>query len=124
MKELILTHHAATQMAQRGIALRDANLIARLGTEDDNGYLVRTKDCQAAERAIKKFLDRIRRLRGKRLVVSKGRIVTAFHALRQQTRHLLRDAYEQTPAWTSRSAPSRYEFSQPAYKLRYVPHGA
>jgi hypothetical protein len=91
---MIVTRHAAIRMAQRSIRLQDADLIALLGTKVDDGYLVREKDCQAAEHFIKKVLDRIRRLRGKRLVVSDGRVLTAFHASSRQERRLLRAAEE------------------------------
>lgn len=91
---MIMTKHATKRMAQRGIKLRDAGLIEFIGTPVDDGYLVRAKDCQAAEREIKKLLSRIRRLQGKRLVTAEGRILTAFHASRRQERRLLRHALE------------------------------
>jgi hypothetical protein len=94
MTTLIFTHHAAVRMAQRGIPLRDAELIALIGTEVDDGYLVRAKDCQRVEREIKLLLGRIKRLQGKQLVTSEGRIVTAFHASPRQEARLLRDAPE------------------------------
>ncbi len=72
----------------------DADLIAMIGTKVEDGYLVLERDWQAAEHAIKKVLERIRRLRGKRLVVADGHIVTAFHASHRQQRRLLRGADE------------------------------
>lgn len=94
MTRLLLTHHGAIRMAQRGIPAREADLIALIGTEVDDGYLVRTKDCQAAEREIKRLLERIRRLKGKRLVIADGRIVTAYQTTRRTERRLLRRAHE------------------------------
>jgi hypothetical protein len=94
MADLVITRHAITRMAQRSIRLRDVDLIEIVGTKVENGYLVREKDYQAAERAIKKVLERLSRLRGKRLVVSDGRVVTAFHASTRQQRRLLRTAQE------------------------------
>ena len=81
-------------MAQRGLPLGDAELIPLVGTEVDDGYLVRSKDIQALEREIKNFLTRIRRLEGKRLVTVEGRVVTAYRATRRQERRLLRRAHE------------------------------
>jgi hypothetical protein len=78
MSALLVTRHAAIRMAQRSIPLRDADLIAMVGTRVEGGYLVRERDCQAAEHFIKKVLGRIRRLRGKRLVVADGQVVTAI----------------------------------------------
>jgi hypothetical protein len=94
MSALLVTRHAAMRMAQRSIPLRDADLIAMVGTRVEGGYLVRERDCQVAEHFIRKVLERIRRLRGKRLVVADGQVVTAFHATRRQQRRLLRRAEE------------------------------
>lgn len=93
MTALVLTNHAAVRMAQRGIAIKDAELIALVGSEVDDGYLVLDKDCQEVERELKALLERIRRLRGKRLVTSNGRIVTAYHVSRRQERRLVRQAH-------------------------------
>jgi hypothetical protein len=81
-------------MAQRGIDMKEADLIALIGTEVSDGYLVLAKDCQRIERELKRFLERIRRLAGKRLVVSNGQILTAYHASRRYQRQLLRKAHE------------------------------
>jgi hypothetical protein len=87
---MIMTKHATTRMAQRGIQLKDAELIELIGTPVNDGYLVRAKDYQAAEREIKELLARMRRLQGKRLVTAEGRVLTAFHASRREERRLLR----------------------------------
>ena len=58
MTSLIPTQHAAVRMAQRGIPAKDAELIALIGTEVGDGYLVRSKDVQAAEREIKHLLGK------------------------------------------------------------------
>jgi len=94
MSELTITHHAAVRMAQRGIPVREAELIVLIGTEVEDGYLVRAKDCQAAEKELKSLLRRIQRLKGKRLVTNDGRIITAYHSNTRQGRHLLRRAHE------------------------------
>ena len=94
MTAVILTKHGGMRLAQRSIALKDADLIAMIGTEVADGYLVRDKDCEAVEHQIKQLLDRIRRLRGKRLVVASGRIITGYHASRRTQRHLLARAQE------------------------------
>ena len=94
MTALIPTQHAVVRMEQRGIPAQDAELIVLIGTEVDGGYLVRSKDVQAAEREIKRLLARIRRLRGKRLVIAEGRIITAYQATCRHQRGLLRRAHE------------------------------
>jgi hypothetical protein len=54
----------------------------------------RVKDYQEIETHLKRLLDRLRRVVGKRLIVVGGRVVTAYHASRTYQRRLLRDAYE------------------------------
>ena len=71
-----VTEHAGRRLAERSIQLRDTDLIALIGTEVSDGFLVRDEDCEAVEHQIKQVLDRMRRLRGKRLVVVDGSIIT------------------------------------------------
>jgi len=94
MSSLHITQHAVERLAQRSIAASDINLIMEIGSEVDDGYLVRSQDRQAVEKILKRFLNRIRRLEGKRLVVSGGYIVTGYHANAREERKLLRSAPE------------------------------
>jgi len=87
---LILTNHAAVRMAQRGIMPKDSDLIALIGTQVDDGYLVREQDYREVEHAMKRFLQRLRRVVGKRLVVQGNRVVTAYHSSEKHERRLLR----------------------------------
>jgi hypothetical protein len=81
-------------MAQRSVSLQDAELITLIGTEVSDGYFVRAQDCQQIEMKLKQLLDRVRKLQGKRLVIAKGRIVTAYQGSRRKQRRLLRNAQE------------------------------
>ena len=94
MSTLTITNHAAIRMAQRGIQAKDAELIALIGTEVEQGYLIREKDYRQVEQRLKSFLNRFKRLVGKRLVVADGTIVTAYHTSRKHERQLLRRARE------------------------------
>jgi hypothetical protein len=91
-----LTAHAATRMAQRGIAGDDLELIAWIGTQVEGGYLVREKDFQALERELKQLRDHARRLVGKRLVVEGRRVLTAYHTKRGKERRLLRSVEDRS----------------------------
>jgi hypothetical protein len=91
MKALHLTAHGAVRIAQRGITGDQVELIRRIGTEVEGGYLVREKDFQALDRELKQLRDQVRRLVGKRLVLEGDRLVTAYHALPGKQRQLLRD---------------------------------
>jgi hypothetical protein len=86
-----LTAHAAARMAQRGIAESDLELITCIGTEVEDGYLVREKDFQALDQQLKQLRQRLRRLVGKR-VVTQGNcvVVTACHAGYEKERRRLR----------------------------------
>lgn len=90
MNPLVITHHAAVRMAQRGILPKDAELISLVGTEVEDGYFVRDKDIEPIEHALKTLLQRLRRVVGKRLIVGSGRIVTAYHPGRATQRRVLR----------------------------------
>jgi hypothetical protein len=90
MTKVSLTRHACERLAQRGLHLSDVDLIMEIGSEVDDGFMVREKDLQEVERTMKRFMNRVRRLKGKRLVVSGGFLVTAFHARRSEERRLLR----------------------------------
>jgi hypothetical protein len=89
-----LTGHAAMRMAQRNIKMKDAELIMLIGTEVDDGYLVRANDGVELERLLFGLLEHIKRVRGKRLVMANGRIVTAYHSSKSDQRRLLRNAKE------------------------------
>ena len=89
---LELTAHATTRMSQRGIRGGDLELVRRIGTEVEGGYLVREKDFQALERQLNFLRDQARRLVGKRVVVDGCMVVSAYHAGRAKERRLLRGA--------------------------------
>ena len=84
-----ITTHALTRMAQRGIHSDDLDLILAIGTEVDDGVLVRRKDVARIEREVKDLLKRLRRVEGKRVVVADGYLVTAFHASAREQSRLL-----------------------------------
>jgi hypothetical protein len=96
MTDAALTQHAVERMSQRAIRETDLELIMLIGTEVEGGYLVRSKDCQAAERQLKQLLARVRRLDGKRIVVAGGRVITAYRARPAKERDLLRTTEERT----------------------------
>lgn len=94
MTGLCLTKHSGIRLAQRSIRLEDADLIAAIGTEVADGFFVRNRDCGAIEHQLKRLADRIRRLRGKRLVVLSGQILTGYHPTTRKQRRLLATVQE------------------------------
>jgi len=81
------------RMSQRGLAKDHVELIRWIGTEVEGGYLVREKDFQALDRALKHLRDQARKLVGKRLVLEGDRVITAYHAARSKQRVLLQDTH-------------------------------
>jgi ribosomal 50S subunit-associated protein YjgA (DUF615 family) len=94
MSEAIgMTAHGAMRMSQRGVGTDDIEMIMRIGTKVEGGYLVLEQDYQAFEREQKQYCQHARRLVGKRLVVEGDQVVvTAYHADRGKLRRLLRRA--------------------------------
>lgn len=90
MSDLALTHHAVVRMAQRGILPIDVDLILAIGSEVEDGFLVRRKDVKIVERDVRDFLKRLKKVEGKRLVVTDGCLVTAFHASPREQHRLTR----------------------------------
>lgn len=90
------TKHGSMRAAQRNIKERDLEIIMNLGSEVADGYLMLECNCQAAERELKKQLEIIRRLKGKRLVVKDGKVVTVFHASVHEVQRILRRTDERS----------------------------
>jgi hypothetical protein len=89
MTDLTVTDHALVRMAQRGIPPSDVDLIVALGSEVEDGILVCKKDLQSLERTVRHILKRLKRIEGKRLVVTNGHLITAFHASPRECRRLI-----------------------------------
>ncbi len=80
MSEMTVSIHAVARMAQRAILPSDLDIILAFGSEVEGGILVRDKDVECAERALRNLLKRLQKVKGKRLVLSDGCLVTAYHA--------------------------------------------
>ncbi len=89
-----ISRHALGRMNQRAISPDDLALIKMIGTAVDDGYLVLNRDCQAAERELKRLLEQVRRLSGKRMVTAGDRVVTVYRAGRSTERKLVRRTEE------------------------------
>lgn len=90
MTNLQMTTHACQRMSQRGLTAYDIDLIMELGRDVSDGVLITRKDCEEFERMAKAAIARVRRLEGKRVVVSDGRLVTAYHATASEQNRLMR----------------------------------
>ena len=101
MSNLNLTDHAIIRMSQRGLGLKDFELMESIGTEVEGGFLIRKKDVRSLEQQLKSILHRAQRLEGKRLVVSGNTVVTAYHTTERKKRRLLRDTDDHSLGMTA-----------------------
>ena len=87
MTDLTITRHAETRMSQRGIRESDLDILLAHGTEIGPGRIaLRKRDAQETIRRLKKRIANIERLTGKVLVVTEGRLVTAYHGSKRTGR--------------------------------------
>jgi len=94
MTRVDLTLHAEARTSQRGIRASDLDLLHLIGLPVQDGFLATDTGCEELERQCKNLLERLRHVRGKRMVVCSGRVVTAYHTSRRKERQLLRKACE------------------------------
>lgn len=90
MEHLHITKHASLRFAQRSISISDAEMIMGFGTEVDDGYIFLNQNCDALESELKAAIQRVRKLRGKRIVVGNGQLITAYRATAATARKLLK----------------------------------
>lgn len=93
MNDLSLTTHAVTRMAQRAILPTDLDIILAFGSEVEGGILVKEKDAECAERALRNLLKRVQKMKGKRIVMADGCLVTAYHATDREQHRLTRSRH-------------------------------
>ncbi|SMH58100.1 hypothetical protein [Maritimibacter sp. HL-12] len=99
MTDLELTQHARTRFSQRSFRECDTSLLLMIGSETHEGFMVLERDYLAFEAEMKKLLERVRHLVGKRIVVESGQIITGYHCRRRATKQLLRKSKEKG-VWT------------------------
>jgi hypothetical protein len=85
------TKHVIIRMAQRNISADDLGLAMQIGTEVDDGFLVREKDVQSYVRVLKHQIERAEKLIGTRIVNDGDSVITVYRAGKRKQRRLLRD---------------------------------
>ena len=90
MEHFEITKHANLRFAQRAISISDAEMIIGFGTEVDDGYIFLNQNCDALESELKAAIQRVRKLRGQRIVIGNGQVITAYRATVATTRKLIR----------------------------------
>ncbi len=83
MTSVLVTRHGQARLSQRGIREADLDLVLAHGTEiGQDRIMLMARDAATLIRALKREIAKIERLTGKILVVSDGRLVTAYHQSR------------------------------------------
>ncbi len=90
MSNLSYSAHAVSRMGQRALKESDIDLIREIGTDTGDGFFVHDKDVRAYEQRLKELTNKVRRLRGTRVVIEGDCIVTAYRATTRKQKHLLR----------------------------------
>ena len=81
-------------MQQRGMRERDIELVLTYGTQlDDSSFLLSKKDAAREIQRRKREIQALERLRGVKVVIEDGVIVTCLRATRNQVKKVLRRAH-------------------------------
>ena len=91
MNGIAYSNHACQRMQQRGIRERDIDLLMTCGTQiDDDSILLSDKDAAREIKRRKHEIQALERLRGCRVVISEGVVVTCYHAHARHLKKVLR----------------------------------
>ena len=75
-----ITKHGRARMRQRGLREADLDLILEYGTEiGQDRIMLRGRDTDKIIQSLKREIAKFERLKNKVVVVSDGRLITAYH---------------------------------------------
>ena len=81
MLDLYVTRHAETRMRQRGFRNADIDLVLSVGTRiADDAFFVSDHDVMREIERRRREIQQLERLRGTKLVVQGGAVVTLYHS--------------------------------------------
>ena len=90
MERIMCSNHATQRMQQRGIRERDVDLVLNCGTQIDNvSVLLSDKDAAREIERRKHEIQALERLRGCKVVIIEGVVVTCYHAHAKHLKKLL-----------------------------------
>ena len=91
MERTIYSKHATQRMQQRGIRERDVDMVLSCGTLiDEASILLSDKDAAREIERRKHEIQALERLRGCKVVIIEGVVVTCYHAHAKHLKKLLR----------------------------------
>lgn len=81
MLDLRLTDHAEARMRQRGFRKADVDLVLRVATRvSDDAFFLTDKDAAREIERRRREIQQLERLRGSKLIVEGGSLITLYHA--------------------------------------------
>lgn len=87
MLDLHFTDHAEARMRQRGFRKADIYLVLRVATRvADDAFFLTDKDAAREIERRRREIQQLERLRGSKLIVEDGALVTLYHADPKATR--------------------------------------
>ncbi|WP_025898762.1 hypothetical protein [Sneathiella glossodoripedis] len=91
MSGLIISNHASTRMQQRGLRRSDLDLIFSCASEMcDGSYFLSRKDVRREINRRKREIQKLERLKGKRIVIANETVVTCYHSQQEDQKQMLR----------------------------------
>lgn len=91
MHEPRFTHHAEVRMRQRGFRNADVGLVLRIATRvADDAFFVSDKDAAREIELRRREIQQLERLRGTKLIVEGGSVITLYHSDRKPPRRTCR----------------------------------
>ncbi len=81
MHELGLTDHAEARMQQRGFRKKDLDFVFRIATQiADDAFFLTDRDVAREIERRRREIQQLERLRGSKLIVEGGALITLYHA--------------------------------------------
>ncbi len=94
MDGIAYSNHAGQRIRQRGIRERDVDLLLICGTQiDEASILLSDKDAGREIERRKHEIQALERLRGCKVVIIEGVVVTCYHAHAKHLKKMLRRRY-------------------------------
>lgn len=92
MHEIRFTHHAETRMRQRGFRNADVNLVLSVATRvAEDAFFLSDKDAAREIERRKREIQQLERLRGTKLIVEGGNLITLYQSDRKPARANIRN---------------------------------
>lgn len=87
MPDLHVTNHAETRMRQRGFRKADVDLVLGIATQvGEDAFMLTDQDAAREIERRKHEIQQLERLRGSKMIVEGGALITLYHVARKPQR--------------------------------------